>query len=333
MADALAGEIKTAKEMKEHIASGNLSGLYLLFGEELYLKELYLGRLKKLLADDAINIINYSGEIDIEAVRDEISGISLFGEKKLIIVRDSGLFKKQADLGFLDGAEYGGTSVIFCESEVDRRSASFKAFLKLGVVFECARQDEASVKQLLTSDAARAGRTLTPYAAELLIQGVGNDIVSLQNELEKLILTVPAGGKIEEKHVREVCSLSINARIFDLTDAVSRGDQGRALKLLHALTDGTKKDRSSALGVLTMLSRNWETLLTVKQMLEEGMREGEIAAQTGQKPYPVKKQCEQCRSFSKEELRKKLKDTMELDQAVKSGNITEELALELAVTC
>ena len=333
MADRLTGEIKTAQEMKAHIASGELSGCYLLFGEELYLKELYLGRLKNLLADDSINVITYTGEFDPEEIREEIDGISLFGEKKLIVIRDSGLFKKASDVSFLEGAACGGTAVVFSETEVDRRSAAFKAFLKTGVVFECARQDEAAVKKLLTSDAARAGRILTPDAADLLVSGVGNDIVSLKNELEKLILTVPEGGRIEEKHVREVCELSLNARIFDLTDAVSRGDTGTALKLLHALTDGARKDKSSALGILTMLGRNWENLLGVKMMLSEGMRESEIGAATGQKPYPVRKQCEQCRRFTEAELRKKLKDIMELDQAIKVGDIDESLALELAVTC
>ena len=145
-------------------------------------------------------------------------------------------------------------------------------------------------------------------------------------------MTVPEGGRIEEKHVRTVCALSMNARIFDLTDAVSKKDNGAALRLLHALTDGNEKDKGSALGVLTMLSRNWENLLKTKLMLSEGMSEYDIQRATGQKPYPVKKQCEQCRRFTAEELEKKLRYMMELDRDIKSGNIDETLALELAVT-
>ena len=138
--------------------------------------------------------------------------------------------------------------------------------------------------------------------------------------------------RIEEKHVRKVCSLSPAARIFDLTDAVTRGDTGSALKLLHALTDGQERDRGSALGVLTMLFRNWENILKVKLLLAEGFSESEIQKITAQKPYPVKKQCEQSRKLSFDELRKKLRYLMDLDQAIKSGNIDESLALSLAVS-
>ena len=332
MADAVSGEIKTVAEMKQHLVSGLLSRAYLLFGDESYLKELYLQRLKKALADDVNNIVTFSGDTDMRDVEEETGGMSLFGDRKLIIVRDCEWFKKAGDVSFLEGLEDTGTSVVFIENSVDRRSSAFKSFLKYGIVFECRAAEEADIKKLLSSEAKKAGRILTPDAADLMIAGLGGGITNLLCELEKLILTVSEGGRIEEKHVRSVCSLTPAARIFDLTDAVTRGDTGNALKLLHALTDGQERDKGAALGVLTMLFRNWENILKVKLLLAEGCPESEIARITGQKPYPVKKQCEQSRKLTFEELRKKLRSLMELDQAIKSGNIDDGLALELAVS-
>ncbi len=331
MADVVIGEIATVGEMKKHLSSGQYASAYLLFGEEIYLKDLYLKRLKKALSDGEINVVNFTGEVNIRDIEDEISGLSLFGEKKLIIIRDSGFFKKSGETGFLEGLYGTGTSVVFTESEVDRRTSTFKAFLKLGVVFECKTAEGSDIKKLLASEAKSAGRVLTPDAADVMINGLGSDITNLMSELEKLILTVPEGGKIEEKHVRSVCSLSLNARIFDLTDAVSRHDTAGALKMLHAIVDGNENDRGFVLGVLSMISRNWENLLRSKLMLADGMRENDIQRATGQKAYPVKKQCEQCRRFTAAELEEKLKYTMELDQAIKTGNIGGMLALELAV--
>ena len=332
MADVVSGEIKTVAEMKQHLASGLYGSAYLLFGEEAYIKELYLGRLKKALADDDNNIIVFSGDVYVRRLEEEIGGISLFGDRKLIIVKDSDWFKKAGDVSFLEGIGETGTSVVFSESSVDRRSSAFKAFLKYGVVFECRAAEEADIKKLLASEAKKAGRILTPDAAELMLGGLGTDITNLLGELEKLILTVPEGGRIEEKHVRRVCALSPSVRIFDLTDAVTRGDTGNALRLLHSLTEGQEGDRGSALGVLTLLFRNWENILKVKLLLEEGRSENEIQRITGQKPYPVKKQCEQSRKLTFDELRNKLNYLMELDAAVKSGNIEERFALSLAVS-
>lgn len=333
MADVICGEMKTAADMKKHLSSGTPAAAYLLFGEEAFIRELYFNRIRKMLGIDDINVVTFSGEPDDRAVEDELDGISLFGGLKLIEIRGSGIFEKAAVPGFFEKLGSEGTVVIFREEKAERRSKPFKEFLTKGIVFECARQEDASqLKAMLINDAKRAGRILAPEAAELMTGGLGCDIINLKNELEKLILTVPEGGRIEEKHVRQVCSLSVNVKIFDLTDAVSLKDTSRALKILYGLLENEEKDKVSfALYILTMLSRTWENLLTAKLMLSEGLRESDIASVTGQKPYPVKKQCEQCRRFKEDELREKIASIVELDKAIKSGNMDAILALELAV--
>ncbi len=332
MADAVNGEIKDIAGMKRHLASDDPACVYLLFGEENYLKELYFGRLRKKLADGDMNVIRMSGEFDPDFIKDGISGISLFGEKKLIAVRNSGIFKKSADLDFLDGIEGSGTSVVFIEDEADRRSSSFKSILKRGIVFECVKAEPKDIKALLSAEAKRASRILTPDAADLMIEGIGRDMSTLLGELEKLILFVPQGGRIEERHVRAVCTLSLSARIFDLTGAISEGETGKALKLLHAIVDDREKS-GSPLGILTMIARNWESIYRAKIMLKDGFTEQDIARMTGQKPYPVKKQCEQSRRFTQEELRKKMDLAAGLDRAIKTGLLDDITALEIAVTC
>ncbi|MBO7407173.1 MAG: DNA polymerase III subunit delta [Clostridia bacterium] len=333
MADTFTGELKSIAEMKQHIAAGIPAKAYMLFGEETYLKALYAGRLKKLLTDDGMNIVAFDGEFDPDRVAEEIGTLSLFGEKKLVYIRNSGLFKKSAPLSFLDGIEDSDTSVLFVEDEVDRRLSAFKEFLKRGVVFECKKAEEQDIVRLLASEAKAAGRVLTPDAARLMLEGIGTDISTLNCELEKLILFVPEGGRIEAKHVRNVCCLSETAGIFELTGAMSVKDTGRALRLLRALLeDKEDKRKASPLGILTMISRNWENLYRTRLMLDEKLSESEIQRRTNQKPYAVKKQCEQCRRFTAEELRRKLEFVQELDQAVKTGNITDTVALELAVT-
>ncbi len=333
MADTFKGELKSVAEMKQHIAAGIPAKAYLLFGEEAYLKELYTGRLKKLLAGDEMNVTVYDGEFDPAAVAEEIGTLSLFGEKKLVFIRYSGIFKKSVPLTFLDGLEESDTSVLFVEDGVDRRLSTFKEFLKRGAVFECKQAEEQDIVRLLASEAKAAGRVLTPDAARLMLEGIGSDICTLNGELEKLILYVPDGGRIEADHVRKVCCLSENAGIFELTNAISVKDTGRALRLLHALLeDKDEKRKASPLGILTMISRNWENLYRTRLMLDEKLGESEIQRRTNQKPYAVKKQCEQCRRFTASELRRKLEYVQELDQAVKTGNITDTVALELAVT-
>ena len=175
MADTFKGELKSVAEMKQHIAAGIPAKAYLLFGEEAYLKELYTGRLKKLLAGDEMNVTVYDGEFDPAEVAEEIGTLSLFGEKKLVFIRYSGIFKKAVPLTFLDGLEESDTSVLFVEDGVDRRLSTFKEFLKRGAVFECKQAEEQDIVRLLASEAKAAGRVLTPDAARLMLEGIGSD--------------------------------------------------------------------------------------------------------------------------------------------------------------
>ena len=218
--------MKSVAEMKQHIAAGIPAKAYLLFGEETYLKALYTGRLKKLLTDDGMNVVTYDGDFDPARIAEEIGTLSLFGEKKLLYVRNSGIFKKSVSLTFLDGIDESDTAVLFAEDEVDRRLATFKDFLKRGAVFECKKAEEQDIVRLLATEAKAAGRILTPDAARLMLEGIGSDISTLNCELEKLILFVPEGGRIEAAHVRQVCCLSENAGIFELTNALSVMDTG-----------------------------------------------------------------------------------------------------------
>ena len=130
MAGYFVGEIKDNQDMKAHLSSDARAACYLLFGGEIYLKELYLSRLKKKYADGEMNIYTFRNSFDPEDVRDVIDGISLFGERKLVLIRDSGFFNASRELGFLDNAGESGTTVVFVEDNADRRTSTFKNFLK-----------------------------------------------------------------------------------------------------------------------------------------------------------------------------------------------------------
>lgn len=327
MADALIGEIADAKGMKAHLSSGNLARAYLFYGEEEYLKELYISRLKKLAVDDPLNIYVFTGKTDLSEIEEIVNGVSLFGERKLILVTDSGFFKGGAELSFLGDLEDGNCTVIFRENTADKRLKAYRDFLKYGVVFECKKQEDKDILRLLSVTANAAGRTLSPGAGELLLHGIGSDLTRLLNELEKLILLTEDGGVIREEHVESVCALSLSARVFDLNDAVVLGNRSKAFAILQALLD----ERQSPLGILSILCKNWIHLYETKLILEEGGGQGDIQRSLGVMPFVAKKLSEQCRKLQKEEIRKKILFCVELDEAIKSGRMKDTRALELLI--
>ncbi len=328
MADVMTGEVNSAKMMKAHLASGELARAYLFYGEEEYLKDLYVSRLKKLTVDDPMNIYIFTGKTGLADIEDIVSGVSLFGERKLIVMIDSGFFKGAAELTFLSDLEAGNCTVIFRETAADKRLKVYKDFAKQGVIFECKRQDERDILQLLSGKAQSAGRTLSPGAAQMLLQGIGNDLTRLLSEMDKLILLVQDGDVIREEHVESVCTLSLSARIFDLNDAVAMGNKSKAFQILQALLD----EKQAPLGMLAMLSRNWVSLYEAKLIMEEGGGQGDVQRQLGVAPFVAKKLCEQSRKLEKAAIRDKILFAVQMDESVKSGLMKDTRALELLIS-
>lgn len=327
MADAIVGEIKGTKNMKSHLASGNYAHAYLFYGEEEYLKDLYIARIKKAVVDDPMNIYLFTGKTDPREIGDIVSGVSLFGERKLIIVSGSNYFKTAEVLPFMEDLEDGNCTIVFREETVDKRVNNYKNILKQGVVFECTHQSEQDIVSMLAAKAKDSGRTLSPGAAEMLLSGIGSDMVRLAGELEKLILFVEDGGVILTEHVLEVCPLALSVRVFDLSDAVLEGNRDKAFRILRALLD----EKQSALGILSLLSKNWISTYEARLILDEGGGMGDIQRRLGAAPFIAKKLYVGCRKWNLEMLRNKIDMCIEMDEGIKSGTIKDVHALELLI--
>lgn len=327
MADVVIGEIKSAKNMKTHLASGNYAHAYLFYGEEEYLKDLYIARIKKAVVDDPMNIYLFTGKTDPRDIGDIVSGVSLFGERKLIIVSGSNFFKNAEPLPFMEDLEDGNCTIVFREESVDKRVNNYKNILKQGIVFECTHQSEQDIVSMLASKAKEAGRILSPGAAEMMLSGIGSDMTRLAGELEKLILFVEDGGVILPEHVLQVCPLSLSVRVFDLSDAVLEGNRDKAFKNLRALLD----EKQSALGILSLLSKNWISTYEAKMILDEGGGVGDIQSRLGVAPFIAKKFIAGCRKWNLDMLREKINLCIQMDEGIKSGAIKDVHALELLI--
>ncbi|MBR5280573.1 MAG: DNA polymerase III subunit delta [Clostridia bacterium] len=328
MSDVMIGEIKGTKNMKAHLASGNYARAYLFYGEEEYLKDLYISRLKKAVVDDPMNIYLFTGKTDPKEIAEIVGGVSLFGERKLIIVSGSNFFKTAEPLPFMEDLEDGNCTIVFREETVDKRVNNYKNILKQGIVFECIHQTEQDVVSMLSAKAKEAGRTLSPGAAEMLLSGIGLDMVRLAGELEKLILFVEDGAVILPEHVLQVCPLALSVRVYDLSDAVLEGNGEKAFKMLRALLD----EKQSALGILSLLSKNWISVYEAKMIVDAGGGIGDIQSALGVAPFFAKKYYLGCRNWNLDKLRKKIEMCIEMDAGIKSGTIKDVHALELLIT-
>ena len=108
-----------------------------------------------------------------------------------------------------------------------------------------------------------------------------------------------------------------------MVDALGNRNGQLALKLLHRLLE-----EEDPLPLFGMIVRQFRLLLGVKELLNTGNREAEIARQLKTHPFVVRKLIPQSRHFSIATLEDILWQLLEIDQAVKTSQVEWEVALD-----
>jgi DNA polymerase-3 subunit delta len=186
-------------------------------------------------------------------------------------------------------------------------------------------RDGSLVRWIMERTEARGG-SMAPNAAAMLASFVGGRLQQMDREIEKLVLYA-AGERITKEHVVLLVQDARAARIFDLTDAVSAGKRKLAIRLYRRLLS----EGGSPLWVLSMLARQYRILLSVKALADKGMREREIASKLGLARYPVQKALGEVHRFTYERLIRSHDLILRADNAIKSGEMSADVAVELLV--
>ena len=319
------------KSIQEDIKTGNFKSAYLLYGEEAYLKQQYKQNLIRALnpQEDTMNYSHYEGKgIDVRAVIDFCETMPFFADYRVVLVEDSGFFKNKCD----ELADYMKTlpdyvRIVFCESEVDKRSRMFKAVKTCGRVTEFARQDEKTLMQWAAGLLGKEGKKITRGDMELLMDKAGTDMGNLRMELEKLITYTGERSVVTREDIEAVCTTQTANRIFDMVRAVTERKQERALALYYDLL--TLKE--PPMRILFLLARQYRQLLLIKKMAGEGITQNEIASKLGIPSFAGRNGAACARAYTEEELETAVRDFVDAEESVKTGRLGDVLSVELLI--
>ena len=317
------------QSLNEDLKTGSFRQVYLLYGEEDYLKKLYQGRLKKAMTaeGDTMNFTYFEGkQTNPREVIDLAETMPFFAERRVIMLENTGFFKNAAP----ELAEYikempDTSYLIFIESEVDKRNKLFKAVKSKGRPVELGRQDTQTLIKWILGNVRREGKQITSSTVQYLVQKVGSDMENLEKELEKLFCYTLEKDCIEISDVEEVCTPHIENQIFSMVDAVASKQQKKALNYYYDLL----ALKEPPMRILFLLARQFRILLEVKELTGKGYPGKEIAQKAGIPPFSVKKYLAQARVFSAGVLRAIMEAAAQTEEDIKTGRLTDVLAVEL----
>jgi DNA polymerase-3 subunit delta len=188
--------------------------------------------------------------------------------------------------------------------------AAKKSALVVERKFEAA-SEETAVGDLM-AEAQRRELPLDRSGAQALVSAVGTTLSELLPALERA-LAFSDGERVEREHVEAVVASTREANVFDLTDAIGRGQHVRALEILARMFHTSEKDSGQAMRLLGMLLWQIRRLCTVKFARDP-------AGALGIKPFAVRKLEEQAAGFDERRLRAAYAGLARLDADLKGGS-------------
>lgn len=327
--------------------------IYLFYGEETYLLETRVKKIRKEYQQLILGI-NFI-QIDDTNAEELIADLetSAFGfDKKLIIAKNTGLFKKEKKTTKSDSkkkkvddtklplnekiAKYiqenseelkDTVDLVFVEQEVDK-NALYQAIEKVGEVKEFALLKLPDLIANIKKIAVAYKVNIDDATAKYLVECCGTSMQDLINELRKLIEYKGENSNITKQDIDLLCTKQIQAVIFDLTDNLGKKETSKALEVYNGLISNKEPIQK----ILITLYNHFKKLYIIK--IAEKYNE-DVATAMNLKPnqlFLVSKYKTQARYFETQELREVLEALIDLDANYKIGLISLEIGLE-AILC
>ncbi len=319
------------------LKSGDFKPYYLIYGEEEYLKLSYKKAFRKAFGgDEGMAYTFYDGAPDVDELIDVLNTIPFtFGDNngRLVIVSDSMWFKKTPPeklVKFMEDIEhYPDTAhLMFIESDADKRSKLYKIVQKNGFACEMGMQDHSQLSRWAARYLTGAGKKIRSSTMELILSKTGSSMDNIASELEKLIAYTGDREIIEDVDVETICSQNVEDRVFDMITEMSMGNTERALQYYGDLLTL----QEAPMKILSLMRRNFNQLLLTKESVTRGLTGQEAAKFVNVSPWILGKLQNQAKHYSLESIEDYISRCLDYDEAIKSGNMSDRMAVELLLT-
>lgn len=303
--------------------------VYLIYGKEPFLikEEIDNIKLNNNIDDNDLNIYDMSN-INIKNIIDDINTISLFSEKRMIIVNNSLSFstleKNRDDFKYLETYldHINDNILVFvCETEkLDNRKKIVSLMLDKTNVIECNKYDtKKMVKKMFDN------YFINDDNIKLLIDRVGDNLDILNMEIDKIKIFKNDDLNITSNDIISLTTKNIDTNIFHLIDNIILNNKDKALESYFEML----KYNEEPIKIIVMLANQFRLMYQVKCL--QGTNIFDMMKILNQKKYTIEMAIEKSRKLDKMTILKKLYQLADLDIKIKKGYINKNIALELFI--
>jgi len=282
--------MNTTNQLITDIKEGKIAPIYFLMGEESY----YIDAISDYIESNVLaeeekgfnQMVLYGKDVSVQDIVSNAKRYPMMAERQVIIVKEAqNLIKTIEQLVDYAKNPQPTTVLVFNYKykTLDKRKALYKTLSKAAVVFESKKIYEDKIPGWIQNFLRSKQISITPKAALMLTEFLGNDLSKIANELNKLEIVVGAKKEITPEIIEENIGISKDYNNFELQKALGNLDHKKAYQIVHYFAQNSKQHPFVlTISILYLYFTKLMTLHTVRDR-----NPGAVAKALGVNPYFV----------------------------------------------
>ena len=239
--------MEEAIQIVKKIKNGQIHPIYFLMGEEPY----YIDKISDYIQENLLaeeekgfnQMVLYGRDTSIDEIVSNAKRYPMMAERQVVIIKEAQDLSRSIEKLESYATNPQPTSVlVFCYKykSIDKRKKLYKTISKTGVIFESKRLYENQIAGWIQNTLKSRDYTISPKAAQMLVEFLGMDLGKIDNELQKLQLITPKGSLISPELIEENIGISKDFNNFELRKAIGMKDEVKAHQIINYFSQNPK---------------------------------------------------------------------------------------------
>ncbi|MDE7091789.1 MAG: DNA polymerase III subunit delta [Bacteroidales bacterium] len=293
-------------EILRQIRERQFAPVYFLWGEEEYYIDMLTQAFDTQVLDETQKDFDYAvfygqdvkkKETDLPTIIAGCKRYPVMSPCQLVIVKEAQLIDRWDALEAYLKQPVATTVLVFCYKykKIDKRKSIFKLIEKTGVLYEAVKMKDAQFASWIAAYLQEKGLKIGRTALALLSESLENNLRLAANELDKLVLNVPAGTEVNEDHIERYIGINKEYNVFVLNRALAYGEYAKVRKIVNYL-----KKHLNEQPLMLILPQLYKYFSKVMLMhaLHGRLGGSDLAARIGVPPYFLSEYADCARRYS-----------------------------------
>lgn len=328
------------KQLVTDIKNRNLKPIYFLMGEEAY----YIDKISDFIEANVLSeeergfnqMVLYGRDVTVEDIISNAKRYPMMADYQVVIIKEAQELSRSIEklVAYAENPQPSTILVVnYKYKKIDKRKALYKALKKTGVVYESKKLYDNQVADWIRRVLSPQKYTISPKAAQMLVEFLGTDLSKINNELEKLQIILPKGSQISPEHIEENIGISKDYNNFELRKAVGERNTTKAYQIVNYFANNPKDNPMVV--TVSLLFNFFSQLLHFHGLKDKSPRNVALALRVN--PYFVNEYITAARNYPMRKVSMVVSTLREFDvrskgvgsNAVPQGDLLKELLVRI----